>query len=299
MTRAPLRWRALLALLRILPQGGLSRSWGWLAARRLPSPLQGLVNRGFAMAVGVDLSEAERPPEAYASLSTFFVRRLRPGLREWPGPPGLPGSPVDGIVGAHGAFEGGSALQAKGIEYSVNELLQGTEGDRFASGLFLTIYLSPRHYHRIHAPIGGEIFEARAIPGRLLPVNLPAVGSVHDLFPRNERLVVLLKRGGVDMALVAVGAYNVGSISTTFDPSWSGTSHGGVTNRPGRRRAEIRRYGPALDVARGEELMAFHLGSTVVLLMSAPESELPPFRPELREGAEVRLGTPLLEHPLR
>ncbi len=305
MTRVPVRWRLLIALLRRLPQGALSRGWGWWAAIRWPRPLQALVNRSFARLVGVDLTEAEHPPEHYPSLSAFFVRRLAEGRREWPSDLRLPGSPVDGVVGACGRLEDGMALQAKGVTYGVHELLAGPEREGadmpFREGYFVTIYLSPRHYHRIHAPMDGAITAARAVPGRLLPVNLPAVHSVRDLFPRNERLVVLFEGEGRAEgdpfagrgAIVAVGAYNVGRISAAFDPDWAGGAHAGVTNLRERRVAEGRSYRPPLRMRRGEELMAFHLGSTVVLLLEGNPDTLPALHPELREGREIRMGTAL------
>jgi len=295
----PVRWRVVIALLRILPQGALSRGWGWLAERQFPGWMQRRVNGGFARLMGVNVEEAEGTPADYASLSDFFVRCLRDGLRAWPEDAGVPGSPVDGVVGSFGRLEAGTALQAKGVGYEVGELLADEAATgRFASGYFITIYLSPRHYHRIHAPLGGELTEARAVPGRLLPVNRAAVQSVVDLFPRNERLVVLVESGSIETALVAIGAYNVGRISADFDPSWNAARGGGVTNRPGGRGIEVRSYDPPLPVTRGQDVMAFHLGSTIVLLIDGAGGELPPFHPALREGAEILLGTPLLDGPL-
>jgi len=298
----PLRWKLVLAALSRLPQRSLSRAWGWLADRRWPGWFQTRVNRVFAALVGVDLEEAEHGPGDYDSLSAFFVRRLRKGMRAWPDVDGVPGSPVDGIVGSFGALADGTAIQAKGISYRVSDLLGDPETTGFGSGWFITIYLSPRHYHRIHAPVDALIHEARSIPGRLLPVNLPAVQTVSDLFPRNERLVARMESDGVRSALVAVGAYNVGRISAAFDPGWGRASGRGVTNRSRAakegREMEVRRYDPALAVRRGEELMAFHMGSTVVLLLDGSGPGLPGLHPGLVQGQEIRLGTPLLDGAL-
>jgi phosphatidylserine decarboxylase len=254
------------------------------------------VNGAFARLVGVDLSESAGAPGDYPTLSAFFVRELRSGLRSWPRDEGAPGSPVDGKVGVIGRLEEGTALQAKGIRYSVADLL-GSESDgaRFRSGAFVTLYLSPRHYHRIHAPVTGRIRKARALPGRLLPVNLPAVGHIPDLFPRNERLVAFLESRDLSMALVAVGAYNVGRISAGFDPLWNGPRGRGVTNRAGRRKPDERSYDPPLEVGAGDEIMRFHLGSTVVLLMTPVGDGEPRLHPHLSEGAEILLGSPLLD----
>jgi phosphatidylserine decarboxylase len=291
----PLRWRFALAFLHRLPQGILSRITGSVADLRFPPPIQGRVNRGFARLVGIDLSEVERPPEEFPSLSEFFVRRLRPGVRRWPEDVDLPASPVDGIVGACGRIEEGDLIQAKGLHYTVEDLLSDPlEAARFRNGTFITIYLSPRHYHRIHSPVSGVITGATKLPGRLFPVNEPAVNSIPRLFPRNERLIAHLIGQKGHLALAAVGAFNVGRISAAFDPGWRGVG-GSVTNRPGRGGVERRSYTPGLPAAQGDELMAFHLGSTVVLLLDEAAARGLPTARVLRPGAPIQLGEPLLE----
>lgn len=285
----PATWRLLLRLLGRAPQGALSRSFGWVADLHLPRPWRRPVLGAFARAVGIDLSEAEKPLREYPSLNAFFVRRLRPGLREWPADERVLASPVDGIAGQAGRIEGGLAVQAKGHRYTVGELLADEEeARRFEGGSFATLYLSPRHYHRIHAPCGGAIPLARHVPGILLPVNAPAVAHVPRLFARNERLLCYLDGPLGRVALVAVGAYNVGRISAAFDPEWNAPAGQGswVTNRSGATLA-THRYDPAVPVSVGDEIMAFHLGSTVVLLL---EPGAPPLRPDLRPGVPVRLG---------
>lgn len=282
------RWRAMLAVLRRLPKAGLSRSLGTLADLPLPDRVRGPVLRTFARAVGADLDEAERPLEAYESLNEFFVRRLKPGVRTWPGDPTLVASPVDGIVGELGRVEGGRLIQAKGRDYSAADLLgHGVEAGEVDGGHFLTLYLAPRHYHRIHAPVGGAIVRARHVPGSLFPVNEPSVTHVENLFARNERLLCHIHGPAGRTTVVAVGAYNVGRISAAFDPAWSGDEDGGwVTNRTADLPAE-RAYDPPVEVERGDEIMAFHLGSTVIVLFQPDRVDL---APDLRPGREVRLG---------
>lgn len=326
-----LRWKAVLALLRRLPQAGLSRSMGRLADVPLPENVRRPVLGAFAKAFGIDVSEASRPLEEYASLNDFFVRRLKEGARRWPDGPGL-ASPVDGIVGQVGAVDGGRLLQAKGRSYSAADLLgDADEAARYDGGWFVTLYLSPRHYHRIHAPLGGAIPAARYVPGGLLPVNGPSVAGTDDLFVRNERLLCLLdgrpdpgasppqgprghgaggdaprdhadgadpdtgETGTTRIALVAVGAYNVGRISAAFDPAWSGEEdRPWVTNRKDELPRE-RAYDPPVVVERGDEIMAFHLGSTVILLTEPDRWKL---SRGCRPGEEVALGT-LLARPSR
>ncbi len=285
----PARARALLALLGRLPQGALSRAFGRLMDLPVPRALRPAVIGGFARMMGIDVTAAEKPVAEYETINRFFVRRLRPGLRSWPQDPAVVAAPVDGILGQLGLIgEGGRLLQAKGRWYSAAALLDDAVAAwRYAGGSFVTLYLSPRHYHRIHAPCPGSIPEATHVPGALLPVNASAVAHVPDLFPRNERVACYLDAAAPAIgrvAVVAVGAYNVGRISAAFDRNWH-AARGWVSNHPGAR-VETRRYAPPVPIAAGDELMAFHLGSTVVLLLEpgiALEGALAP-------GQEVRVG---------
>ena len=289
----PRSWRALLALLGRLPQGALSRAFGHIADLYLPAPLRPRVLGAFADAMGIDLSEAELPIEEYPTLNAFFVRRLREGVRDWPVRVDLLTSPVDGICGQLGEVREGRILQAKGRWYSAAELLDDpAEAARFEGGSFLTVYLSPRHYHRIHAPCGGSIPLARHVPGTLFPVNAAAVAHIPDLFARNERLICYLDGPVGRVAVVAVGAYNVGRISAAFDSAWGGelgavARHAGWATNRRRAVATDHLYDPPFEVGMGDELMAFHLGSTVVLLTEPGSVAL---RPGLAPGAAVRLG---------
>jgi phosphatidylserine decarboxylase len=282
--------RLILHLLVRLPQGALSRFTGWLAHRPVASPLRGIVIGGFARAVGIRTDEAEAPPTAYPSIGAYFVRHLRPGVRTWPAALSLPTSPVDGVVGSVGEIRDGRVLQAKGLDYSLEELVgDGEEAAPYHGGTFVTIYLSPRHYHRIHAPISGLLTRARSIPGRLMPVHLGAVREVRDLFPKNERLVIHLNApDGLPVAVVAVGAFNVGRISAAFEPGWETNQAGGAS----ARRPEVRTYARPTD--RGDEIAAFHLGSTVVLLFGAKvHAGGLVLHPDVVPGADIQLGAPL------
>lgn len=283
-------WRATLALLSRMPQPALSRAFGRLADIQIPGLLRRTIFGAFARAVRIDLSDLAHPLDAFPTLNAFFTRPLRPGARIWPQDESIAGSPVDGVLGQLGEVRDGELLQAKGRTYSAARLLgDSAESVRFEGGVFLTIYLSPRHYHRIHAPTGDAVVSARHLPGALLPVNGAAVRHVPELFPRNERLAAFLEGALGRVAVVAIGAYNVGRISAAFDPTWGGAARrGGVTNRPAAKRETTRGYSPAVAMARGEELMTFHLGSTVVLLFERG-TILEPLEP----GAEVRLGNPI------
>jgi phosphatidylserine decarboxylase len=277
-------------LLRLLPKNTLSRAVG--AACRLPGPrplLRAAIRR-FVAAYGVDASEAERPVEDYPTFTEFFTRRLKPGLR-----PVAPGdtavSPVDGTVGECGAIEaggGGRLLQAKGREYTLAELVGGpdaatAEADarRFAGGSFVTIYLAPYNYHRIHASLGGRITGYTYMPGQLWPVNPVGVRNVERLFCVNERLTTWIDTPRGPCAVVAVGATCVGRIRALYDDV--------VTNAK-RVRAPLRqRYEQPIPVEKGAEIALFEMGSTVVLLFG-PQVKL---SAGLVPGLPVRLGQPL------
>lgn len=287
-----LRWRAALSLLKRLPQGALSRGFGRLADAPIPPALRTAVLGAFARAVGADPGEAELPLQAYPTLNRFFTRKLAAGARTWPADPAVVASPVDGAVGQLGTVREGRLIQAKGRLYDVGQLLEDdAAAARYEGGAFITLYLSPKDYHRIHAPVAGEIRAARHVPGALLPVNAAAVAHMPELFARNERLMCHIDGPLGRTAVVAVGAYNVGRISAAFDPAWNAPpgASAWVTNRRGLQSA-ARAYDPPIPVRQGDEIMTFHLGSTVVLVFEPGRVDL---LPSVRPGDPVRLGMPI------
>jgi phosphatidylserine decarboxylase len=274
-------WRLTLAALKRLPQGALSRGFGRVADTPIPRPLRRVILGNFARMLGIDESEAEHPIDQYGSLNEFFVRRLKRGARMWPDA-GKVGSPVEAVAGQLGMISNGTLVQAKGRSYSVKSLLEDElEAARYEGGSFITLYLSPRHYHRIHAPMAGSIPKARHVPGKLLPVNAAAVLHVPSLFAVNERLICYLDSAAGRIAVVAVGAYNVGRISAAFEPGWT-------TNRR-KAGSETHTYETPVSVRVGEEIMAFHLGSTVVALFEPGVRLFDSIEP----GQEIRLGQPI------
>ncbi|CAN5271999.1 archaetidylserine decarboxylase [soil metagenome] len=285
----PRSWRALLGLLGRLPQGALSRGFGRLADAPIPRPLREPLLGAFARGVGASVQEAELPLSAYPTLNRFFTRKLRPGARVWPADPNLVACPVDGATGQVGTVREGRLIQAKGRDYTVSELLDDApEAERFEGGAFVTLYLSPRDYHRIHTPCDGAISRARHIPGALLPVNKAAVSHLPQLFARNERLLCYIDGPLGRVAMVAVGAYNVGRISAAWDPVWNAPAGADswVTNRPGLDAA-TRVYDPPPRLRQGDELMIFHMGSSVVMLFEPGRVKL---RPDLQPDKSVRAG---------
>ena len=239
---------------------------GLTARRRLPVPLRSAAYRAFARAVGADLNEAELDLRSYASLGDLFARRLRPGARTVDPDLDTVVSPCDGVLAARGTAVDGALIQAKGKTYQLDELLCDHEfAERLTGGDYATIYLSPRDYHRVHTPVDGRLVRYEYIPGALWPVN-PKIASRRDrLLVRNERVVITIDAGRLGkVAIVMVGAAGVGNIALSYAPEsvmWRASGE--------RRRIEL-----DYELTKGDELGAFRLGSTVVMVFEPKAAEL-------------------------
>ncbi|MEK7484734.1 MAG: archaetidylserine decarboxylase, partial [Planctomycetota bacterium] len=142
----------------------------------------------------VDIQDVEQPLSSFRNVNQFFIRKLKPETRPFPSDPQTLGSPVEGFVSCFGPInQEHQLLQAKGKSYSLTDLLDNPfKASQYQQGFYLTIYLSPKDYHRIHTPVESQISFFQYIPGTLFPVNSLAVHSIENLFPRNERLVTYL-----------------------------------------------------------------------------------------------------------
>lgn len=273
-----MRDAAFLAFVKLLPKKSLSRAVG--SATRLDG-MEGahqVAIRTFARQYGVAVDEAELPLDSYPTFGDFFTRKLKDGLR--PIAPGddVPVSPVDGAVSHAGIADKGRLIQAKGRDYTLAALLgDSDEGRRFAGGSYATLYLSPRDYHRFHAPLPGTVLGWRYVPGHLWPVNRPSVRGVPELFAVNERVIISMETPLGRVAMVAVGATCVGRIRLSFDDL--------VTNS-GRPASRVR-YDLPRPVRKGEELGMFEMGSTVILVFEPGRVALDE---RLVQDEPVRLG---------
>jgi phosphatidylserine decarboxylase len=215
--------------------------------------------RWFARAYGVDLAEAEHADiDGYPTFNRFFTRALRPGARSIEGGEDTVVSPADGTLSEFGALDADTLLQAKGRSYSLAALLgeSGHRVDALLGGSYCTVYLSPRDYHRVHAPLDAALTRTRYIPGRRFSVSLATTASIDKIFCRNERAVCWFETAVGPMVVVLVGALNVSSISTF--------SQGEIASGTPRLWEES----APLRVARGAEIGRFNLGSTVVVLFA-------------------------------
>ena len=279
--------RLFVALQYLLPQHLLTGGVHWLARNRVAWIKNALIDN-FVVNYRPDMTEAAAPdPRSYETFNSFFTRALRPGARPVDPAPDVLVSPVDGSVSQLGPIDGSWVVQAKGLAYTLEDLLDEATAawaPAFRGGSFATLYLAPFNYHRIHMPLGATLQAAWYVPGQLFSVNATTASQVPGLFARNERVVCVFAAGTLTFALVLVGALFVGSISTVW--------HGEVTPRTPRRRGALPLDSVAtgLTLEKGAELGRFNMGSTVIVL-------LPPGRSAwlegLAPGSTVRMGSPL------
>ncbi len=271
-------------LLYLLPHHLLSQLVYWLT-RCEWVPLKNTLIRQAIKLYRIDMTIAAEPdPAAYHCFNAFFTRPLRADARPFAAGDNSVLSPVDGAVSQSGQIVDGRIFQAKGIEYSLEELVGGESAlvEAFNGGSFATIYLSPRDYHRIHIPLAGRLTRMLHIPGRLFSVSPSTTRTVPRLFSRNERVVNLFETDAGPMAVIMVGAIFVASIDTV----WAGTV--------APRSRSVRRWsyegGSSIEpitFERGAEIGRFNMGSTVVLLFGKDAVE---WSAAMEPGAVLEMG---------
>ncbi len=261
-------------LIRVLPRVRLSHAVGRLCEQRLPPGLSKVVAQAYARAYRVNMEEAE-VEGPFPSFDAFFTRKLRRGARTVSEDEVV--SPADGLLSAQGAVDTNCRIQVKGQNYSVAELIGSCDDAQlYVGGRFVVVYLSPRDYHRVHAPVSAELTSVRSVPGDLFPVNSIGERYVEGLFVRNNRVAFNLETRGLGrVTLVMVGATIVGRIGVSVLDD--------ATPAPG-----LTPIVPPVQVERGDELGVFHLGSTVVVLFE------PGVPVEGRPGV-IRYGETLLK----
>ncbi|MCP8900746.1 archaetidylserine decarboxylase [Gilvimarinus xylanilyticus] len=255
----------------LIPQHGISRLAGKLASCTKPAVKNRFIS-WFAKRYGVDMSEAERPELSdYANFNDFFTRALKPGARPIDSAADSIVCPADGAISQLGRINEGRIFQAKGQMYSALELLGGDEAlaRQFDDGSFATVYLSPKDYHRVHMPLGGQLRQMTVVPGELFSVNEVTARHVPRLFARNERVVCVFDTQAGPMAVVLVGAVIVAGIETV----WGGQQ------APIGRHVTTSHYGSALaevNLDKGAEMGRFKLGSTAIVLFGKDRVEWSP-----------------------
>lgn len=264
----------------LLPQK-LSGKFIYRLSRSKRAWLKNLLIRGFCRIYAVDLSEARlSDPSGYASFNDFFTRELKSDARPIEGEDDIVTSPADGRLTEFGRLDNDRLMQAKGKTYTVAALLaeQPALIEAFNGGSFLTIYLAPHNYHRVHAPVGGLLDRGRYVPGKRYSVNESTAAAIDGLYCRNERVALWLSTAFGYSVVVMVGALNVASLTTTLSGEIpSGAERVLASEAP-------------VALARGAELGRFNLGSTVVMLFPQGSVE---WLPTLVPGQTLRMGQAL------
>lgn len=234
-----------------------SHAMGRTADLPLPRSLLKPLIRAYSLGFGVDLNAAQFPPGGFASFGDFFAREMKPGTRPVCRDTAALVGPCDGLATGSGQVGAGSQFEIKGRAYDLGALLGDLpSADRLAGGGFLVVYLHPRDYHRVHAPADAKLQSVRHIPGARYPVTPWTTERVDDVYGKNERFVFEFQapNGGM-LCVVMVAAFGVGGLTSPFAPQMN-------------KKISERRFLPNLNLDRGEELGAFRLGSTVILLWS-------------------------------
>jgi len=269
----------------ILPQHFLSRIVYALMRSEI-TWVKNLLIYLISRIAGINYGEALSPdPADYASFNAWFTRALKPGARTFDSDPQAFLSPCDGRISETGPLQENRILQAKGKDYSLQDLLANDPVcQQLTDGYFSTIYLSPKDYHRIHMPIGGRLQRMIHVPGRLFSVAPYTVRLVPRLFARNERVISIFETDSGPLVMVLVGAMLVSSTETV----WAGE----VTPTKNKEVSVTDYPDGDITLAKGDEMGRFNMGSTVILLM--PPGALQPVN-DLGAGDAVRLGQRLGE----
>ena len=268
----------------VLPHRLLSRVVYW-ATRWTFAPWKNWLIGTIVRNYNVNMAEAAQPDAlAYQHFNAFFTRKLRADARRADADPGALLSPADGRISQAGAIVDGRIFQAKGQEYTTTEMLGGDEAAAapYRNGCFVTVYLSPRDYHRVHMPLKGTLRETVHVPGRIFSVAPFAVAAIPRLFARNERLVCHFDGEHGPFVVVMVGAILVSSVATAWD---------GLVIPP--YAASIRRKsfaGQNITLERFAEMARFNMGSTVIVLLPGGTALLDPLQPQQAVRVGERLG---------
>ncbi|MDP8032773.1 archaetidylserine decarboxylase [Pasteurella atlantica] len=271
----------------ILPQLALTQVAGWFAEKKWGVVTHTIINV-FAKFYKVNLSEAEKEkPQDYASFNEFFIRPLKANARPIVEQKNALCFPADGKVSQLGQIKDNQLLQAKGHHFTLETLLANDEGlvEKFRNGQFITTYLSPTDYHRVHMPCDGVLRKMIYVPGELFSVNPFLANHIPDLFARNERVICEFDTEFGSMVQILVGATITASMSTV----WAG-----VINPPRSKEVKVWEYSAegeeAISLKKGQEMGAFRLGSTVINLFPPSKVELDS---SLVEGSGTKMGEKL------
>ena len=245
----------------------ISQAFGKFASKKFAKPIQSIINNGYVKILGLNMSEFQSP-SSYESLNALFTRELV-NARDIDTSEENFISPADSFVTEAGALQKDKLLQIKGMEYSIDELLTDHITDenkqRVHDGDYMNFYLSPKDYHRYHAPYSFKVNKLIHVPGKLYPVNIPYLKKEQDLFIKNERVVIEAQSNGKIFYLVYVGALNVGEMEFTFEPR--------VETNKEIGEPILYEYDD-LYIKKGDCMGYFKMGSTVLMMWEKQSVDL-------------------------
>ena len=263
----------------LLPKHALTRLAGLLAGAKLGG-LTTLMIEQFVKHYQINTKEMMGKIKDYKTFNAFFSRPLIPSARPINYNADAVTYPVDGKISQFGKIEDKFLFQAKNHYYTTEVLLaDAKEAAAFRNGDFITIYLSPKDYHRVHIPFDGTLDKMIHIPGDLFSVNPFNAKHIPELFARNERVVCYFNTSIGRMAVVFVGATIVRSIAT----AWAGTV---APNK--NKDISIYEYAARnLSFPKGSEIGKFFMGSTVICLFEKDKID---FNKDMQSGQPTRMG---------
>lgn len=254
------------------PSYWLTRGAGWLAQLETPWLKDFLIEQ-YINFYRVDMTSAIRQDaRQFLSFQDFFTRELKPAARPIHAGSNAIVSPVDGTVASCGPYANNTLIQYKN---TATNLFNLTGSSRLPSrGQFAILYLSPRDYHRIHAPVDSQLAAISRTGGSRYSVNSRNHRNVDGLYERNVRVNCFLHMPQGEILLVLVGAMIVSSIQTVWDDQ----------SPPDEQVFEKEVEG--LRFEAGDEIARFCLGSTAILLVPDGLGDLN----GLSAGQFIRMG---------
>ena len=215
----------------------------------------------FAKVYNINTEEMQEKMDTFPTLQQFFIRNLKPHVRPIDSGKHSVVSPVDAVIEKKGEITQSLQLRAKGIDYSVGEMLSDPElAKKYMGGSYMVLYLSPSHYHKIHTPISGNVTKQWTLGGKSYPVNQMGLKYGKEPLAKNYRRLTEIEHDGKHVVVVKVGAMFVNSIELTHESE---------------------------QLVKGEEMAYFSFGSTVILLF---EKEGFMMDDTLKEKEEVKVG---------
>lgn len=175
----------------------------------------------FVKDFNIDMSMVEKKKNEFSSFNDFFIRKLKPSARPFSDEKNILISPVDGRVFAYENIDLNNIMQIKGINYSLNELINDENiASKYVGGTCLIFRLCPTDYHRFHFMDNGVCEKTNKIKGAYYSVNPIALKKIPKLFCENKReWSIFHSENFKDVLYVEVGATCVGSIFQTYTPN--------------------------------------------------------------------------------